>query len=151
MNRLMRPSIRTVSGAALRLTACIVHGSAGCATVDIDGDGWSEEGGDCNDDDEQTFPGAVEACDGIDRNCDGASDSPAWYLDQDGDVKGLKATIGDPILLAEVTNSMAVRGGRYYNPAERLNPFYREGNGIRSRELGTGFRLVHASLPAGIP
>lgn len=49
------------------------------ALADLDGDGI---GGcdDCDDDDALTFPGAVEACDGIDRDCDGSDGA-----DVDGD------------------------------------------------------------------
>ncbi|WKZ64872.1 MAG: MopE-related protein [Flavobacteriales bacterium] len=55
--------------------------------VDADGDGFGDEasaavfctppldlvqlGGDCDDSDADTYPGAPEGCDGVDRNCDG--------------------------------------------------------------------------------
>jgi len=42
--------------------------------VDDDGDGLSECAGDCNDGDRVIHPGAVERCDGMDDNCDGAAD-----------------------------------------------------------------------------
>jgi hypothetical protein len=47
---------------------------------------------DCNDTDDQVFPGAPERCNGRDNNCDGtidaggdATDAPLWYADGDGD------------------------------------------------------------------
>ena len=42
--------------------------------VDDDGDGYTENQGDCDDTDNSINPGAYEACDGIDNNCDGIID-----------------------------------------------------------------------------
>ena len=33
-------------------------------------DGYADEDGDCNDNNNAIFPSAVEICDGIDNNCD---------------------------------------------------------------------------------
>ena len=58
--------------------------------------GWVTETGDCNDEDIEIFPNAMEYCDEIDNNCDGeideatAVDTEIWYLDNDGD------SFGDP-------------------------------------------------------
>ena len=45
-----------------------------CGEVDGDGDGYTVEAGDCNDADPAVYPGAPEACDGIDNNCNGGID-----------------------------------------------------------------------------
>lgn len=45
-----------------------------CSSVDHDLDGFSEDEGDCDDEDAEIFPGQVEAWDGIDNNCDGYID-----------------------------------------------------------------------------
>ena len=54
---------------------------------DGDGDGFSATE-DCNDQDAATFPEAVERCDGLDNDCDGAVDEDvqgAFFADADGD------------------------------------------------------------------
>ena len=60
--------------------------------IDADQDGYSEEEGDCNDNDPNLNPGMAEVCDGLDNNCDGVIDEgfvPAtYYLDNDNDGYG---------------------------------------------------------------
>jgi hypothetical protein len=52
---------------------------------DNDGDGFSENDGDCDDSDASVHPAAVEACsDGVDNNCNGATDDAE--PDKDGDL-----------------------------------------------------------------
>jgi len=53
-------------------------------------EGFSADSDDCDDTDPSTFPGANEACDGADNDCDGdidenATDAGVWYADTDGD------------------------------------------------------------------
>lgn len=52
--------------------------------------GYAATDDDCNDDDEATFPGAIELCDDVDNDCDGAVDedcasTTTYYLDYDND------------------------------------------------------------------
>jgi hypothetical protein len=83
---------------------------AGTWYQDNDGDGFGDSaattvqcsqpsghvsvGGDCDDLDASSFPGANEFCDGHDDDCDGSVDEPdavdvsAWYQDSDGDSYG---------------------------------------------------------------
>ena len=44
------------------------------STGDADGDGWTIDGGDCDDQDAEVNPGARELCDDRDNDCDGTSD-----------------------------------------------------------------------------
>ena len=70
------------------------EGALGGTDQDADGDGFSDD--DCDDGDAATHPGALEACDGRDNNCDGAIDEGvlnAYFLDEDGDGFGGAATV----------------------------------------------------------
>ena len=81
---------------------------------DGDGDGWGDASrsqqaceqpagtsalaGDCDDGSLAVVPGAMEICDGLDNDCDGAVDVGAvdqatWYQDSDGDGWGTPASI----------------------------------------------------------
>lgn len=67
-----------------------------CGPDDADEDGYSPPL-DCDDDAPGVHPGAAEACNGLDDNCDGAvdegapADAPTWYADADGDGVGAAA------------------------------------------------------------
>ena len=51
----------------------ILIDSASAVQIDEDGDGYSANEGDCNDNDPYIHPGATEICgDGVDQNCDGS-------------------------------------------------------------------------------
>ncbi len=47
-----------------------------CTSVDEDGDGLSEDAGDCDDTDTTVNPDATDAWDGVDNDCDGLLDNP---------------------------------------------------------------------------
>ncbi len=61
-------------------------------------DGFADEGGDCDDHESAANPDADEVCDGLDNDCNGATDestaidAPTWYLDEDGDDYGTVGT-----------------------------------------------------------
>ncbi len=55
--------------------------------------GWTSDASDCDDSDDDTWPGADETCDGEDDDCDelvdeDATDAGTWYADTDGDGYG---------------------------------------------------------------
>ena len=63
--------------------------------LDNDGDGYTEDTGDCDDDDSAIHPSAAEVCDGIDNDCDDAVDDDdasldagMFYADADSDGYG---------------------------------------------------------------
>lgn len=59
--------------------------------TDVDGDGVTAADGDCDDGDDTIFPGAPEAADGIDQDCDNVVDNGAtntFYADADDDGYG---------------------------------------------------------------
>jgi predicted secreted protein with PEFG-CTERM motif len=53
------------------------------AALDLDSDGYSDDV-DCNDFDNNTYPGATELADGLDNNCDGVIPNSELDLDNDG-------------------------------------------------------------------
>ncbi len=85
-------SLRTVLPLLLLLTACR---GGDVEAVDADADTFTDDV-DCNDGDPSVFPSAVEACNGVDDNCDGLidnepSDATTWNADVDGDGYGSTA------------------------------------------------------------
>lgn len=71
-------SDKQADGATLSLLASPgTHGQA----CDSDGDGLSEDDGDCNDSDDMVRPGMMERCNGQDDNCNGDTDE-APRIDQ---------------------------------------------------------------------
>lgn len=93
------------------------------STADVDGDGFSEAEGDCNDDNDQTFPGATEACDGLDQDCDDVVDEDngrLWYLDGDADGFGDPETFTESCTL-ELTNYV-LESGDCQDKDPEINP-----------------------------
>jgi len=52
---------------------------------DVDDDGYTSCGGDCNDNDSDVHPGAIETADGVDEDCDDIIDEGTEAYDDDGD------------------------------------------------------------------
>ena len=81
--------------------------------ADDDGDGYSDYQGDCDDANDAVFPGAGEACNFDDDDCDGAVDEgedlvdSAWYADADEDGFGG----GSPLATCEPPDGFVDQGG----------------------------------------
>ncbi len=79
----------------ITFTATDTHGYQGELTfpwsvlpltqIDDDGDGYTEEEGDCDDADPSLYPTAEEVVDSIDNDCNGYVDDQTPYFDDDGD------------------------------------------------------------------
>ena len=123
--------------------------AAGCTLfyVDADGDGYGDTGssprcacaqggvytasvgGDCNDADKAVHPGADEACNGVDDDCDGAQDGAgasgcvAYFIDADGDGFGASGTASACLCVADVaTKQTATVGGDCDDTAADVHP-----------------------------
>jgi hypothetical protein len=81
---------------------------------DEDGDGVSEEDGDCNDSDAAVFPGAKETCDGADNDCDGLTDELPDAATLDGSENF--STLQEAIDAAESGASIVVCDGIWGGP-----------------------------------
>ena len=55
------------------------------SSADIDGDGFDSNQGDCNDNNSDIFPQAIETLDGFDNDCDGSIDEGTVVWDDDCD------------------------------------------------------------------
>lgn len=72
--------------------------------------GYVANGGDCDDADASVNPGASEACDGVDNDCDGATDEDfLWYVDADGD--GFGAAGSEAVLSCTQPPNTAAQAG----------------------------------------
>lgn len=81
------------------LAAFVFVGAEGCPdTEDVDVDGYSVADGDCNDQNDQVYPGAAESCNEMDDDCDGVVDDSVktiYYPDADNDGYGTSVAVGE--------------------------------------------------------
>jgi hypothetical protein len=96
--------------------------TAGSIADDADADGFSIAEGDCADDDSSRFPGAEEACNGADEDCDGQVDeglTGELWSDADGDGWGDPSL---PLAGCDPQSPAATRPGDCDDGAPAVNP-----------------------------
>ena len=105
-------------------------------------EGWLLMGGDCDDGDPLTFPGAKETCDDEDDDCDDvvdneAVDAPIWQVDADGDGYGSET---DTLRACEATGGLTTDASDCDDGDPAVNPSATEicGDGIDNDCDGRG-------------
>ena len=82
---------KTVDGITIAEADFVTQNFELASAIDRDGDSFRTGHGDCDDNDENTYPGATELCNGKDNDCDGVI--PADEADADAD--GFRICNGD--------------------------------------------------------
>ncbi len=115
----MRPEPK--AALVLGALSALLMGEGECGT-DQDGDGFTEQAGDCDDRDPAVHPGAAEVCDGVDNDCDDQVDegyTTRWYTDQDGDGYG---DPGGEVVSCDQPAGMVSQGGDCDDEDKEVHP-----------------------------
>ena len=145
-----------VNGRRRWLGTLLVATAVGCVELqaDRDNDGWLA-GDDCDDTDPRVHAEAVEVCDGVDNNCDGAVDESSaqdagdWFLDRDGD--GYGDASEEPVQACDRPPGMAARAGDCDDTRADRHPateWYVDSDGDQYGDPG-GERRVDCWAPTG--
>ncbi len=105
MRSLSMPLAGALFLAALLLSGCQDRADDTGPATDVDGDGWTTSGGDCDDGDPSRHPGATDRiADGVDQDCDGGD---SCWKDADGDGYGGRVVVRSDDLDCEDTGESA--------------------------------------------
>jgi hypothetical protein len=120
--------------------------------TDLDEDGFPASE-DCNDRDPATFPGAADACDGRDNDCDGDVDdvpTETWYRSEDGDLWG--APTSAELFCSRPDDGWVLNGDDCDDTNGNINPLGTEQcDGLDNNCDGRVDEEGAASLPAAYP
>lgn len=138
---------------------------------DLDGDRWGSwlnavftcgvplvpTGGDCNDENPSVHPGAVEACNNEDDDCDGLIDdagddydpatTPTWWLDEDADGYGTASEVRQ----CDAPDGYSGQSGDCNDGDEAVNPGELDGcDGVDTNCSGDELDCVPAFDPSSV-
>lgn len=109
--------------------------------------GYVANDDDCDDTNAAVYPGAVEACDNLDGNCNGEADEgvvvPTWYPDGDGDGWGTDAGV----TVCEQPVGYVAQGGDCDDSDNDVNPglvWYSDADGDGYGDLATAVNACEA-------
>ncbi|MCB9685559.1 MAG: putative metal-binding motif-containing protein [Alphaproteobacteria bacterium] len=119
--------------------------------TDVDDDGVTVQGGDCDDADPAVHPGAVEACNTVDDDCDGLiDDQPGGYLDDGGSITSIDAVVnagapGSVTSLLVADEDLHLCPGAYFLNINTTGTVTLQGHGDARIEADGGYGIAQGS------